>query len=153
MQPLLPPQNPPNARQQEAPSSPQPEAAGSLPSRWQTAVANVEQMADSLDKLARALDGALFLDDDEWQKALPVHKYNMAIQVGGKLLQLCGQLQCSLGCYAHLHQQLQIAPGVHHWACKWTCSLPCATLWRASSSAEGNKFGLLYRCSTSALVS
>ncbi len=52
-----------------------------LPQRWKQAVENMNSALSSFEQLAQALDGALYLDQDEWDKALPTHKYTMAVQV------------------------------------------------------------------------
>lgn len=39
-----------------------------------------------------------YLDDDEWQKAIPVHKYNMALQVVLAACEHCIPQQCRLLC-------------------------------------------------------
>lgn len=75
------PSGDPRDPQHGSSAGPASEGDDRLPQRWQQAVDNLESAVTNLDQLAQALDGALYLDDDEWQKALPVHKYNMAIQV------------------------------------------------------------------------
>ncbi|GAB4816811.1 hypothetical protein N2152v2_003857 [Parachlorella kessleri] len=58
-----------------------------LPQRWKQAVENMNSALSSFEQLAQALDGALYLDQDEWDKALPTHKYTMAVQVQHQRIQ------------------------------------------------------------------
>lgn len=62
-----------------------------MPLRWVEAVRNAEAAQAGLDSLAAQLDGALFLDDEAWQQAVPHAQYTAALQVGA------GRRACGAG--------------------------------------------------------
>ncbi|KAI7840131.1 hypothetical protein COHA_006170 [Chlorella ohadii] len=51
-----------------------------LPQRWAAAVQQVEAAQQTLDSLINQLDGALYLDDEAWQQALPHAQFTAALQ-------------------------------------------------------------------------
>ena len=50
-------------------------------SRWGTAVGNIEDARVALDTLARAIEDAVYLDEDAYNQVAPVMQYQRAIQV------------------------------------------------------------------------
>ena len=55
-------------------------APGEL-SRWGGAVGNIEDARVALDTLARAIEDAVYLDEDAYNQVAPVMQYQRAIQV------------------------------------------------------------------------
>lgn len=58
-----------------------------------TTVPPVCRSSQTLDSLIKQLDGALYLDDEAWQQALPHAQFTAALQVGGEGAGL-GTLPC-----------------------------------------------------------
>lgn len=50
-------------------------------SRWGSAVGNIEDARVALDTLARAIEDAVYLDEDAYNQVAPVMQYQRAIQV------------------------------------------------------------------------
>ena len=65
-----------------------------VPSRWAEAVRNVEAAQRTLDDLSRQLDGALYLDEEAWQQAVPHAQFSAALHVS--LRRRAPPLPCSL---------------------------------------------------------
>jgi len=63
-------------------------APGEL-SRWGGAVGNIEDARVALDTLARAIEDAVYLDEDAYNQVAPVMQYQRTIQV---LKALCQSL-------------------------------------------------------------
>ena len=100
-----------------------------LPLRWAEAVRNVVEAQAGLEGLAAQLDGALFLDDEAWQQAVPHAQYTAALQVGAGL----SPLRCEPACAA--------AQAWDAWAGPLLILLPAACTAparRASSGASGS---------------
>lgn len=51
-----------------------------LPLRWAEAVRGVEAAQAGLDALAKQLEGALYLDEEAWQQAVPHERWAAALQ-------------------------------------------------------------------------
>ena len=49
-------------------------------SRWGSAVGNIEDARVALDTLARAIEDAVYLDEDAYNQVAPVMQYQGAIQ-------------------------------------------------------------------------
>jgi len=50
-------------------------------SRWGTAVGNIEDARVALDTLARAIEDAVYLDEDDYNQVAPVMQFQRTIQV------------------------------------------------------------------------
>lgn len=57
------------------------QSAPPLPQRWQASLRNLSGAKADVQRLQRALSDAIFLDEDEWRRAVPVHQLNSTIQV------------------------------------------------------------------------
>lgn len=60
---------------------------------WQPTCCRSAAPPQTLDSLIKQLDGALYLDDEAWQQALPHAQFTAALQVGGEGAGL-GTLAC-----------------------------------------------------------
>lgn len=59
-------------------------------SRWGTAVGNIEDARVALDTLARAIEDAVYLDEDAYNQVAPVMQFQRTIQVlRWKAVELC----------------------------------------------------------------
>lgn len=64
-------------------------------SRWGEAVGNIEDARVALDTLARAIEDAVYLDEDAYNQVAPVMQYQRASQVlCHPVLPSCTVLQC-----------------------------------------------------------
>lgn len=54
---------------------------GGETARWTGAVGNIEDARVALDTLARAIDDAVYLDEDAYNQVAPVMQYQKTIQV------------------------------------------------------------------------
>lgn len=52
-----------------------------LPPRWQASLANLATAKTDVTRLQRALADAIFLDEEEWKRNIPVNQLNLTIQV------------------------------------------------------------------------
>ncbi|CAL8463969.1 g3504 [Coccomyxa elongata] len=50
------------------------------PDRWQAAVGNIEDAKVALDVIARAIDDAVYLDEDAYNQMLPLQQYTRTIE-------------------------------------------------------------------------
>lgn len=50
-------------------------------SRWEAAVGNLEDARVAFDVIARAVDDAVFLDEDAYKQIMPTMQYTVKIQV------------------------------------------------------------------------
>jgi hypothetical protein len=53
-----------------------------LRNRWQSAVGHIEDAKVALDVIARAIDDAVYLDEDAYNQMLPVQHFTRTIEVG-----------------------------------------------------------------------
>lgn len=49
--------------------------------RWQSAVGNIEDAKVALDVIARAIDDAVYLDEDAYNQMIPLQQYTRTIEV------------------------------------------------------------------------
>ncbi len=49
--------------------------------RWQAAVGNIEDAKVALDVIARAIDDAVYLDEDAYNQMIPLQQYTRTIEV------------------------------------------------------------------------
>jgi hypothetical protein len=52
-----------------------------VPLRWREALHNMEAAQNTLSDLAKQLEGALYLDDEAWQQAVPHAQFTAALHV------------------------------------------------------------------------
>ena len=55
--------------------------AGEALGRWEAAVGNLEDARVALDVVAKAIDDAVYLDEDAFQQVAPVAQYARQLQV------------------------------------------------------------------------
>ena len=58
-------------------------------SRWGGAVGNLEDARVALDTLARAIEDAVYLDEDAYTQVAPIMQYQRTIQVPGSSKSYC----------------------------------------------------------------
>lgn len=56
-------------------------SAAALPLRWVSAVNNLESAQATVAKLTEQLEGCMYLGEEEWRQAAPVHKFRQTLQV------------------------------------------------------------------------
>ena len=67
---------------------------GGESARWKGAVGNIENARVALDTLARAINDAVYLDEDAYNQVAPIMQYQKTIQVAEYEHVVNGQHQC-----------------------------------------------------------
>ncbi|EIE18949.1 hypothetical protein COCSUDRAFT_59874 [Coccomyxa subellipsoidea C-169] len=71
-------------------------AQAALASLWQAAVGNIEDAKVALDVIARAIDDAVYLDEDAYNQMIPLQQYTRTIEAQQRrIAELEQQLQAS----------------------------------------------------------
>ena len=79
-------------------------------SRWEAAVGNVEDARVGFDVIARAIDGAVYLDEDAYSQVAPTAQFTKVIQVSSlNPRSFCSNLMCLTQAGAIQAQQRKIA--------------------------------------------
>lgn len=76
-----------------------------MPLRWRQALNNLEAAQGTLSDLSKQLEGALHLDDEAWQLAVPHAQFTAALQVGAvsPVRMLCGWPAAALDANFSVH--------------------------------------------------
>ena len=68
--------------------------------RWSSAVGNIEDAKVAVDIMARAIEDAVYLDEDAYNQMIPMQQYTRTIEAG-----LYTMLSCSVACHLILDIQ------------------------------------------------
>ena len=61
--------------------------------RWSSAVGNIEDAKVAVDIMARAIEDAVYLDEDAYNQMIPLQQYTRTIEAGHATM-----LSCSVAC-------------------------------------------------------